>query len=168
MNFRYVFSFLFGLKTASTIGNTPQPRTREEYLFTALAYVVSLFLFASIVGQIRNIIGSLSTKQDEFLIVVDTTKKYFINFNVPALLSKKINLWFDYYIKEENAVPFKAISFLPKSVQTDLAIAIYLDLISKVKLFQVSLTVLLQLTLQLGWSRNIKFWTFRIKRVKTA
>ena len=35
-------------------------------------------------------------------------------------------------------VPFEAIEFLPKSVQTDLAITVYLDLISKVKLFQVN------------------------------
>jgi hypothetical protein len=33
-------------------------------------------------------------------------------------------------------VPFEAIEFLPKSVQTDLAISVYLDIISKVKLFQ--------------------------------
>ena len=34
-------------------------------------------------------------------------------------------------------VPFEAIDFLPVNVQADLAIAVYLELLSKVKLFQV-------------------------------
>lgn len=100
---RYVFSFLFGLKTASTIGNNPQPYTKEEYLFTAIAYVVALFLFALIVGQIRNIIGSLSTKQDAYLIIVDTTNRYLKNLNLPDYLLGKVKLWFEFYSKEQNA-----------------------------------------------------------------
>lgn len=97
----YVYSYLFGLKTASTIGNNPQPVTKLEYLFTAIAYVVALFLFALIVGQIRNIIGSLSNKQDAFLIVLDSTFKYVNRLNLPHDLKKKVMLWFDYWAKEQ-------------------------------------------------------------------
>ena len=64
--------------------------------------MVALFLFALIVGQIRNIISSLSTKQDAYLIVVDTTNKYLKNLNLPRSLSNKVSLWFDYYSKEQN------------------------------------------------------------------
>lgn len=98
-----MFAYLFGLKTASTIGNNPQPYTREEYLFTAISSVVALFLFALIVGQIRNIIGSLSTKQDAFLIVVDTTTKYFKLLGLPQHLLNKVSFWFEFYSKEQNA-----------------------------------------------------------------
>lgn len=101
-----MFAYLFGLKTASTIGNNPQPYTREEYLFTAISSVVALFLFALIVGQIRNIIGSLSTKQDAFLIVVDTTTKYFKSLDLPKNVIDKIGLWFEFYSKEQNASNF--------------------------------------------------------------
>ena len=100
---QYVFSFLFGLKTASTIGNNPQPSTKEEYLFTAIAYVLALFLFALIVGQIRNIIGSLSTKQNAYLIVVDTTNRYLKNLDLPENLLNRVKLWFDFYSKEQDA-----------------------------------------------------------------
>ena len=100
---RYVFTFLFGLKTASTIGNNPQPYTREEYLFTGIAYVVALFLFALIVSQIRSIIGSLSTKQNAYLIVVDSTNKYLKNLDLPDHLLDKVSLWFDFYSKEQDA-----------------------------------------------------------------
>lgn len=94
---------MFGLKTASTIGNNPQPYTKEEYLFTAIAYVVALFLFALIVGQIRNIIGSLSTKQNVYLIVVDTTNRYLKNLDLPKSILDKTSLWFEFYSKEQNA-----------------------------------------------------------------
>jgi cyclic nucleotide gated channel beta 1 len=126
------------LRTASTIGNYVQPITKYEYLFTAVAYVVALFLFALIVGQIRNIIASLSTKQDNFLIVLDTTMKYIKRLGISDELKAKTVLWFDYYSTEQMyQVPFEAISFLPINVQQDLAINIYYDLLSKVKLFQV-------------------------------
>jgi cyclic nucleotide gated channel beta 1 len=137
----YVHSYFFGLRTASTIGNYVQPITKYEYLFTAIAYVVALFLFALIVGQIRQIIASLSTKQDNFLIVLDTTMKYIKRLNLSDELKAKTILWFDFYSRQHiNQVPFEAISFLPINVQTDLAINIYYDLLSKVKLFQVRKT----------------------------
>ena len=125
-----------------------------------IAYIVALFLFALIVGQMRNIIGSLSTKQDAFLIVLDSTTKYCKSLNLPDKIIRKVVLWFDYYAKQQDdsmilftinfcsnfsfefymnfQVPFEAIDFLPINVQADLAIAVYLDLLSKVKLFQVN------------------------------
>lgn len=132
------------MRTASTIGNYVQPITKYEYLFTAIAYVVALFLFALIVGQIRNIIASLSTKQDNFLIVLDTTMKYIKRLGISEELKAKTVLWFDYYSTEQmQQVPFEAISFLPINVQQDLAINIYYDLLSKVKLFQVKIQSIL-------------------------
>ena len=65
--------------------------------------MVALFLFALIVGQIRNIIASLSTKQDAFLIVVDITTRYFKSLNLPHHLIDRISLWFEFYSKEQNA-----------------------------------------------------------------
>lgn len=99
----YIYSFLFGLKTASTIGNNPKPYTKYEYLFTAIAYVLALFLFALIVGQIRNIIGSETTKQDAFLIVLDSTIRYVKNLNLPEPLMKKVVMWFDYFAHDQDA-----------------------------------------------------------------
>lgn len=98
-----MYSFLFGLKTASTIGNNPQPVTKFEYFFTAIAYVIALFLFAIIVGQIRSIIGSLSEKQDAFLIVLASTIRYLKNLNLPKELMDKVVLWFDFCAKEQDA-----------------------------------------------------------------
>ena len=99
------------MKTASTIGNNPVPVTKYEYLFTAIAYVVALFLFALIVGQIRNIIGSLSTKQDAFLIILDSTIRYVKSLNLPKELMAKVILWFDYYAKEQDASNSFYLSF---------------------------------------------------------
>ena len=98
-----MYAFLFGLKTASTIGNNPPPFTKYEYLFTAIAYLLALFLFALIVGQIRNIIGSLSTKQDAFLIVLDTTVKYLKALGLPENLMFKVSVWFEYFSKVQDA-----------------------------------------------------------------
>ena len=104
---KYVYSFLFGLKTASTIGNTPLPTTKEEYLFTAISYIIAMFLFSLIVGQIRNIIGSLSTKQDNYLIVLDSTTRFVNNLNLSDKLVKKVIHWFDFYAKEQDAGELK-------------------------------------------------------------
>jgi hypothetical protein len=65
--------------------------------------LIALFLFALIVGQIRNIIGSLSTKQDAFLIVLDTTVKYLKMLNLPEQLMHKVSVWFEFFSKEQDA-----------------------------------------------------------------
>ena len=68
-----------------------------------MSSVVALFLFALIVGQIRNIIGSLSTKQDAYLIIVDITVRFVKRLNLPKNILNKVTLWFEFYSKEQNA-----------------------------------------------------------------
>jgi hypothetical protein len=108
---RYIHSFLFGLKLASTIGNNPDPETKEELLFTAILSLVALFILSVIVGQIRNIIGSLSIKQDAFLIILDATIKYTRNLNLPIEISNQVKQWFEYYSKQQNESKFFVLLF---------------------------------------------------------
>jgi hypothetical protein len=74
--------------------------------------VVALFLFALIVGQIRNIIGSLSTKQDAYLIIVDITVRFVKRLNLPKNILNKVTLWFEFYSKEQNASKYNLLNYI--------------------------------------------------------
>ena len=75
--------------------------------------------------SIRSFTGLTFTPKNKMLVII-------------ALIRTKLNaLLALFMILVHNSVPFEAISFLPINLQSDLAISIYLDLLSKVKLFQV-------------------------------
>ena len=50
----------------TTIGDLPRPRTKGEYLYVTVELFFGLFLFASVLGHVANIVTNVSAARKEF------------------------------------------------------------------------------------------------------
>lgn len=54
------------MKALTTVGDLPRPRTKGEYIYVTTELFFGLFLFASVLGHVANIVTNVSAARKEF------------------------------------------------------------------------------------------------------
>jgi cyclic nucleotide gated channel alpha 3 len=123
---QYLQSYYWCTLALTTIGDLPRPRSKSEYFYVILQLLFGLFLFATVLGHVANIVTSVSAARKEFqgesspiyrlkcrpssdlsyllfsLLTLPSTAKldgvktYMRMRRVPNHLQVKVIKWFDY------------------------------------------------------------------------
>ncbi|XP_037068489.1 cyclic nucleotide-gated cation channel beta-3-like [Pollicipes pollicipes] len=133
----YVRCFYFATKTATSIGKNPKPTNEFEYVFMTGSWLMGVFVFALLVGQIRDIVAKITRTRDEFRQIMDSTVRYMQHLSLPPALQERVRLWMHYTWRQQKSLDeLKALEVLPHKLQTDIALSVHSDTLKKVHLFQ--------------------------------
>ncbi|CAH1780519.1 unnamed protein product [Owenia fusiformis] len=133
----YIRCLYLATKTATSIGNNPLPSNNLEYMFMCLYWLSGVFVFALLIGQIRDIFQAATAVKTNYRKTMDDTMRYMQSLNVPPELQEKVRMWFNYNWEQQKTLNENSLlQALPKKIRADLAINVHFSTLCKVHLFQ--------------------------------
>ncbi|CAH1972873.1 unnamed protein product [Acanthoscelides obtectus] len=137
---KYLGSVYWSTLTLTTIGDLPTPETNAEYAFTIVSYLIGVFIFATIVGQVGNVITNRNANRLEFERLLDGAKTYMRHHKVPGGMKRRVLRWYDYSWSrgriQGGGDINTALGLLPDKLKTELALHVNLSVLKKVTIFQ--------------------------------
>ncbi|CAH8584317.1 unnamed protein product [Schistosoma margrebowiei] len=138
MSRRYLKSFYWATLTLTTIGDLSSPSSSIELTFTIVSYLIGVFIFATIVGQVGNIITTRNAHRTEFEKILDNAKSYMRENSVNKDLQNRILRWYDYAWSKgsgRGGQDINSLGMLPDKLKTELALNVNLETLKKVTIF---------------------------------
>ncbi|KAF8367813.1 tax-2 [Pristionchus pacificus] len=133
----YVRCFYFTAAVATSTGNNPAPTNVIEYIYMTFSWMMGVFVFALLLGQIRDIVSNANRNQEEYRRKMDAALYECQRLKLPPAVTARVRSWFIYTWEQHKTLDEKRlIEKLPLKLQTDLALSVHYSTLSKVQLFQ--------------------------------
>ncbi|XP_043237557.1 cyclic nucleotide-gated cation channel beta-3-like [Amphibalanus amphitrite] len=147
----YARCVFFATKTAMSVGRNPKPTNVAEYVFMAASWLLGVFVFAILLGQIHDIVAMASRSQTEFRERLDKVMLLLKNKGVPQETRQRVKLWLTYTHQEDTTpTEHNCLLSLPLKLRTDVAMQVHYSTLGKVRLFRgCDITFLRDAVLQL-------------------
>ncbi|CAI5438435.1 unnamed protein product [Caenorhabditis angaria] len=133
----YIRCFYFTAAVATSTGNNPAPTNVIEYIYMTCSWMMGVFVFALLLGQIRDIVSNANRNREEFQRKMDMALGECHKLGLTKDLTDRVRDWFIYTWQQQKTLDEKKlIEKLPLKLQTDLALSVHYTTLSKVQLFQ--------------------------------
>nr|XP_006824608.1 PREDICTED: cGMP-gated cation channel alpha-1-like [Saccoglossus kowalevskii] len=134
---KYIRSFYWSLVTLTTIGGSANPVTNLEYIFTGITFLIGVFVFAAVVGNVGDVISNMNAARAEFQSRMDAIKFYMNHRKVPEYLQKRVKKWSDYSWHRTQMIDESSLlEMLPERLRAEIAIHVHLETLKKVRIFE--------------------------------
>ncbi|XP_076780230.1 cyclic nucleotide-gated channel beta-3 isoform X2 [Arvicanthis niloticus] len=135
--YRYLRCFYWAVRTLITIGGLPEPQTSFEIVFQLLNFFSGVFVFSSLIGQMRDVIGAATANQNNFQACMDNIIAYMNKYSIPQSVQFRVRTWLEYTWNSQRILDESdLLENLPTVMQLSIAIDINFSIINKVELFK--------------------------------
>lgn len=134
---KLTYCLYWASKAITSIINLKPAEIPVEQIFIVLNLLISLLVFAALVGNITSIISNLDAQRSSFQQKVDSIKSYMKMRLVNKELQRKVLKWFEYSWSNSQGLDEEQVkSFLPENLQTEISMSIHFDTLKQVHIFQ--------------------------------
>ncbi|XP_074175148.1 cyclic nucleotide-gated channel beta-3 isoform X2 [Rhinolophus sinicus] len=134
---KYLRCYYWAVRSLITIGGLPEPQTSFEIVFQLLNFFLGIFVFSSLIGQMRDVIGAATANQNNFRVCMDHTIAYMNTYSIPKNLQIRVRTWYQYTWDSQRMLDeCNLLEALPTAMQLALAVDMTFSVISKVDLFK--------------------------------
>ncbi|MFH4980627.1 hypothetical protein AB6A40_007336, partial [Gnathostoma spinigerum] len=127
----YIRCFYFTAAVATSTGNNPAPTNVVEYIYMTFSWMMGVFVFALLLGQIRDIVSNANRNREQYRQTMDQALSECKRLQLPKELVDRVRDWFIYTWRQQKTLDEKKlIEKLPLKLQTDLALSVHYNTLS--------------------------------------
>ncbi|KAJ8045564.1 Cyclic nucleotide-gated channel rod photoreceptor subunit alpha [Holothuria leucospilota] len=102
-----------------------------------VTFMVGVFLFATVVGNVGDVISNMNAARQEYQAKMDAIKFYMNHRQVPEQIQSRVKKWSNYAWSRTQALEDQQfLEFLPPRLRAEIAIHVHLETLQKVKIFE--------------------------------
>ncbi|KAJ1192912.1 hypothetical protein NDU88_002218 [Pleurodeles waltl] len=133
----YLRCYYFAVRTLITIGGLAEPQTLFEIFFQLLNYFLGVFVFSSLIGQMRDVIGAATAGQNYFRACLDDTVAYMNTYRIPKVVQNRIRSWYEFTWESQGMLDeSELLEQMPTKMQLAIAIDVNFSIVENVDLFK--------------------------------
>ncbi|KAK2870276.1 hypothetical protein Q8A67_024668 [Cirrhinus molitorella] len=133
----YLRCYYFATRTLITIGGLPEPHTLFEIIFQLVNFFTGVFVFSSLIGQMRDVIGAATAGQTYFRASMDACVAYMNTYTIPKLVQNRVRTWYNYTWDSQGMLDeSELLEKMPLVMRTAIAVDINLATFQKIDLFK--------------------------------
>ncbi|XP_061778279.1 cyclic nucleotide-gated cation channel beta-3-like [Nerophis ophidion] len=133
----YLRCYYFAVRSLINIGGLNEPHTVFEITFQMTNFFTGVFVFSSLIGQMRDVIGAATAGQTYFRSSMDGTVSYMVNNRIPSLVQNRVRTWYTYTWDAQGMLDeSELLDKMPLVMRTAIAIDINLSTFQKIDLFK--------------------------------
>ncbi|TFK10924.1 lysine-specific demethylase 4C [Platysternon megacephalum] len=133
----YLRCYYWAVRTLITIGGLPEPQTLFEIIFQLLNFFTGVFVFSSLIGQMRDVIGAATAGQNYYRANMDNTISYMNTYTIPKVVQNRVRRWYEYTWDSQGMLDeSELLEQMPTKMQLAIAIDVNFAIVNKVDLFK--------------------------------
>ncbi|KAM9487762.1 cyclic nucleotide-gated channel beta-3 [Clarias gariepinus] len=133
----YLHCYYFAVRTLINIGGLPEPYTVFEITFQLTNFFVGVFVFSSLIGQMRDVIGAATAGQTYFRSSMDACVAYMVTNRIPKHVQHRVRTWYNYTWDSQGMLDESELLVqMPLVMRTAIAVDINLTTFQKIDLFK--------------------------------
>uniref|UniRef100_A0A3Q3B5R1 Cyclic nucleotide-gated cation channel beta-3-like n=1 Tax=Kryptolebias marmoratus TaxID=37003 RepID=A0A3Q3B5R1_KRYMA len=133
----YLRCYYFAVRSLINIGGLPEPVTLFEITFQMTNFFVGVFVFSSLIGQMRDVIGAATAAQSYFRASMDGCVAYMNTYTIPKLVQNRVRTWYNYTWASQGMLDeSELLDKMPLVMKIAIAVDINLSTFQKIALFQ--------------------------------
>uniref|UniRef100_A0A8D3CM62 Cyclic nucleotide-binding domain-containing protein n=1 Tax=Scophthalmus maximus TaxID=52904 RepID=A0A8D3CM62_SCOMX len=134
----YLRCYYYAVRSLINIGGLNEPHTVFEITFQMTNFFTGVFVFSSLIGQMRDVIGAATAGQTYFRASMDNSVAYMVANRIPSLCQNRVRTWYTYTWDAQGMLDeSELLDKMPLVMKTAIAVDINLATFQKIDLFKV-------------------------------